>query len=640
MISGPDDAGVLVGLEIHQQLDTGRKLFCNCSGTAAAGSTEKFVRRLRPVRGELGGYDPAAVFEGARDMTIMYHADAANSCAVERDEEPPHPVDPKSLKVALVVAAALKSAIYGEIYAMRKTVIDGSNTGGFQRTMLVSRGGTLEYGKMRVGVQSICLEEDSARILGEGGGVKEYGLDRLGIPLVEIALEPVAGTPRQIRMIAETLGRLLRRVGSVARGIGTIRQDVNVSVRGGGGIVEIKGLQQLDQMERVIEYEARRQAGLVRIAGLVRGRAAPEPAVDDSRDVTDIMRECQSKIVRGAVRAGHTIRCIRLPGLAGVLGHEPYEGVRLGREIGELVKYYGIGGVFHSDELPGYGITAEYVKELRQYVGCGNEDAFVMVAAPPPKADAVVRAILGRISQAARGVPAETRLAVPPGRTVFLRPRPGSARMYPETDIPPVLVSDDDLARAKEGVPEPWEKVLSDTAAKYGINEQLAAQLLDSEYMGVFSDVIERTGASPAFAASSVCSTITSLAREGLEPSRLDDALILKTFEELQKGMISKESVEMIFRDVMAGNSRTVQEAIKNTGASFLDDNKIRETLADIMEQNQEMVSRQKGRAVRPLMGIAMSRLRGRAPGQKINQILNEMVEQTLRGTKAGDDSG
>ena len=142
-----EEAGARVGLEIHQQLDTGRKLFCGCSGTAPPGAVEQFTRRLRPVKSEMGRYDPAALFEGSRSMTILYHADANNSCLVEMDEEPPHEVDPASKRAALVVAAALQSRVFEEIYAMRKTVIDGSNTSGFQRTMLVSQGGVLEAGE-------------------------------------------------------------------------------------------------------------------------------------------------------------------------------------------------------------------------------------------------------------------------------------------------------------------------------------------------------------------------------------------------------------------------------------------------------------------------------------------------------------
>ena len=52
---------------------------------------------------------------------------------------------------------------------MRKTVIDGSNTTGFQRTMLVAQGGYIEVDGKKVGVQSICLEEDAGKLIKDEG---------------------------------------------------------------------------------------------------------------------------------------------------------------------------------------------------------------------------------------------------------------------------------------------------------------------------------------------------------------------------------------------------------------------------------------------------------------------------------------
>ena len=625
-----DDAGVLVGLEIHQQLDTGRKLFCNCSGVMPPGDVQNFTRKLRPVKSEMGLYDPAAIFEGNRNMTILYHADASNSCLVERDEEPPHPVDPNSKKVSLVVAAALKSEIYEEIYAMRKTVIDGSNTSGFQRTMLVSRGGVLNVGDLSVGVQSICLEEDSARVLGEKNTIKEYNLDRLGIPLVEIALEPISGTPRQIRTVAEGLGRLLRGIKMVARGIGTIRQDVNVSVKNGKGVVEIKGLQQLDQLERVIEYEARRQAGLVHISKAINKRNTKKITKQDIFDITDMARKYQSKIIQKAIKQNHLVSCIRIRNFAGILGYEPYDSIRLGREIGQLVKYYGIGGVFHSDELPNYGITDDNIKSLHKHMDMAERDAFIMVACPAKKLARVLDSISRRIDAASDGVPSETRLAISSGQTVFLRPRPGSSRMYPETDIPPITVSQDDIKTAQQNIPKPWEEVLSDTASKYKINTQLAEQLLDSNYIDIFSSITKETDISPLFVASTLCSTVTNLSRDGLNPELLKDDMLLETFKLLQNDIISKESVSIIFADIMSGNSDTIQAAMKNTRTTSLSDDEIVTILQNIIQKNHSLIQNQKERAVQPLMGMAMSKLRGRASGQKINQMLTRMLNDML----------
>lgn len=627
-----NDVGVRVGLEIHQQLNTGRKLFCSCSGMAPPGNVQKFTRKLRPVKSEMGRYDPAAIFEGNRDMAILYHADTNNSCLVERDEEPPHHIDINSKEISLVVSAALKSATYEEIYAMRKTVIDGSNTSGFQRTMLVSRGGVLNVGDMSVRVQSICLEEDSARVLGERDGVKEYNLDRLGIPLIEIALEPISGTPHQVRVAAEGLGRLLRGINMVARGIGTIRQDVNISVRDGNGVVEVKGLQQLDQLERVVEYEARRQAGLVRIAQILSEHDIRKITPDDIFDITSMAEKYQSKIIQRAIKQNHIISCIRLRNFAGILGYEPYTGIRLGREIGQLVKYYGVGGIFHTDELPNDGITDADVKLLYKHMDMTKRDAFIMVACPAKKMTHVLDFISQRIYAATRGVPSETRLAVSQGRTIFLRPRPGSSRMYPETDIPPIIISQNDIIKAQKNIPEPWERILSNTASKYRINTQLAEQLLDSDYIDVFTTIIKETDVSPLFVASTLCSTITELSREGLNPELLNSNTLLETFKLLQSGIISKESIPIIFHDIMTGNSADVRTAIQNTNTASLTDAEITSILQDIIHKNTSLIQNQGERAVRPLMGMAMSKLRGKASGQKINSMLNKMLNDVIKG--------
>ena len=245
-----DDAGVKVGLEIHQQLDTKKKLFCNCIPIESDKYTIKFQRNLRAVKSEMGEYDPAALFEKSKSKTIVYYANSQSSCLVEQDEEPPHNLDKDAKTLALIIASSLKSNIFSEIYPMRKTVIDGSNTTGFQRTMLISQGGYIDVEGKKIGVQSICLEEDAAKLLGDKGSIREYSLDRLGVPLIEIALEPVEGKPEKIKKIALSLGKLLRSTKKVTRGIGSIRQDVNVSVKDGGSVVEVKGVSSLTNLKK------------------------------------------------------------------------------------------------------------------------------------------------------------------------------------------------------------------------------------------------------------------------------------------------------------------------------------------------------------------------------------------------------
>lgn len=621
------DIPVLVGLEIHQQLKTGSKLFCRCTGVREPGREERFVRRLRPVKSEMGRYDEAALFEGSQEREVLYVADSNNTCLVEWDEEPPRDIDHNSKMTVLAVATALESSIFKEVYTMRKTVIDGSNTGGFQRTMLISQGGILCVGDIKVDVQSICLEEDSARAIQEEDGMKTYSLDRLGIPLVEIALAPMPGEPKKVRRAAEGLGRLLRSTRRVARGIGTIRQDVNISVEGGGGVVEVKGVQYLDQLEKVIEREAARQAGLLEIRDAILDRRPPLPDASAAMDVTGMLEGCSSDQVQDGLARGDILYGIPLQGYAGLLGREPSVGVRLGRELGYIVRPLGVGGIFHSDELPGYGMDEGVVESLYGIMRIKpSTDAFVLVAAPPDSMAVLVAAIVRRVIQAGKGIPAETRMALQSGRTVFMRPRPGSARMYPETDIPPVIITGQELKEAQSMVPPPWEEQVHRYSEKYNMPQQLAEQLLDSDRLEVFNSIVYQNHTQPVFAASILCYTIKEMSREGLDTGRLSDAILCDVFELLDSDKISKEAVEIILRDVASGHSETIHQAVQNTRVGRMSDGQISDILDDILHKNHSIVQKMGSRATGPLMGMAMSKLRGRAPGELVSRMLAEKI--------------
>ena len=624
------DVGVKVGLEVHQQLDTKKKLFCSCTPIESDEYTKKFQRNLRAVKSELGEYDPAALFEKSKSKTIMYFANSQSSCLVEEDEEPPHNLDKNAKDLALIIASSLESNIFTEIYPMRKTVIDGSNTTGFQRTMLISQGGFIEVDGDKIGVQSICLEEDAAKLLGDKGSIREYSLDRLGVPLIEIALEPVEGSPSKIKKIALTLGKLLRSTKKVTRGIGSIRQDVNVSVKNGGSVVEIKGVQQLDQLEKIIEFEAKRQHGLVKIAEKLQISNFTEISNDSVVDITNDWSNCQSKIIQKALKEKFTIKAIKVSNFSGMFGYSPYEGIRLGKEIGQLVKFYGIGGIFHSDELPNYGIEEKDVEMVKNILSVKPNDAFFVIAAPLSKIDFVIESIIQRINQAMKGVPPETRLATPTGETIFLRPRPGASRMYPETDIPPILVTKKELEIARSNIPKSWDESLKDLQKKYGLNMQLAEQIFDSQYIELFEKLSEKSKVNPTFIASVLCSSITNLERSGLNPKLLKNEEIVKTFEFLESGKISKESVEIIFENIMSGKSKIVEEAIKNTSIQSLDEIKLEEIIKNIINENKGIIHSQKERSIGPLMGIAMKDLRGKASGEIINNLLIKNIKEVL----------
>ncbi len=628
-----DKVGLKIGLEIHQQLATNKKLFCNCTPAESDEYLIKFQRRLRASKSELGEFDPAALFEKSKSKTIMYYANPQSSCLVEYDEEPPHELDEEAKKISLVIASALKSNIFSEIYPMRKTVVDGSNTTGFQRTMLVSQGGSYEVDGEKIGIQSICLEEDAAKILGDEGSVRRYGLERLGVPLVEIATEPFEASPKQIKKIALSLGRILRSTKKVRRGLGSIRQDVNVSIREGRGVViEVKGVQQLDQLEKIVEYEAKRQYGLLQISKELQDRKFGDH--NKRIDATDMVRTWNSQTVRKSVEKNHRIDLIIFRNLSGIFGKEWMPGIRLGKDIAELVKFFGLGGIFHSDELPAFGIKQNDVDDLREKYDISDGDAFLLLAAPSEKADMVIDQILSRMRQIRDGgIPIDTRLATQAGETKFLRPRPGAARMYPETDIPPIVITKKEIAYAEKNIPKSWDESIGELQRKYKINPQLSEQIFDSRYIELFERIVGgTTKVSPTFVASVLCSSITNLERSGLDSGLLSDEGIARVFELLEAGEIAKESVEIIFEDIMAGKSKSIKEAMKNASIETVGEAELEKIIEKIVEENQDIIKNQEERAVGPLMGIVMKELRGKASGETINKILLKNIRKKLDG--------
>ena len=626
-----NDLGIKVGLEIHQQLATNKKLFCNCTPIESDEYTIKFQRKLRASKSELGEFDPAALFESTKSKSIMYYANPQSSCLVEQDEEPPHELDNDARKIALIISSILKSNIFSEIYPMRKTVIDGSNTTGFQRTMLISQGGFYKVGETKIGIESICLEEDAAKILGDEGSVRKYGLERLGVPLVEIATEPFEVELDQIKKIALSLGRILRSTKKVRRGLGSIRQDVNVSIKDGGVVIEVKGVQQLEQLEKVVEYEAKRQYGLLLISKKLKEKNWKYNDEFDKKDITKLFSKCKSKIIQNAIKQNQKIFAISFRNLVGIFGYSPYEGIRLGKEVAELVRFFDIGGIFHSDELPNYGVEELDIDSLKENLKNNDNDAFLILAAPEEKIYAVINQIILRIEYIKNtGIPVDTRLATHAGETKFLRPRPGAARMYPETDITPITITKKELEEIQKNIPKSWDESIKELQTKYEINHQLAEQIFDSKYIELFENIVEKIKINPTFVASMLCSSITNLERSGLNSSLLKNEDIIKAFELLEDGKIAKESIEIIFENIMYGKSKTTEEALKNASIEAVDEVELEKIIERIVENNHEIIRNQKERAIGPLMGITMKELRGKASGEMINKLLVKNIRKKL----------
>jgi glutamyl-tRNA(Gln) amidotransferase subunit E len=291
--------GLKVGLELHQQLDTAEKLFCSCAPQLFREEPEiTFLRRLRPTQSELGQIDPAAFFEFQKGIKILYEANKETSCLVEMDEEPPHNLNKEAVEIALIVALILNAKPVDEIHVMRKTVIDGSNTTGFQRTCVVALNGEIKVDGKKVPIQHVGLEEDAARKTGEEGSLIRYRIDRLGIPDIEVATAPVLYSPKETEKVALAIGRILRATGRVKRGLGTIRQDLNVSIPN-GAITEIKGVQELELVSKIIEFEVQRQLNLLKIKDELQRRGVNEKDIKEETAKAWSKRERHQRRVYG-----------------------------------------------------------------------------------------------------------------------------------------------------------------------------------------------------------------------------------------------------------------------------------------------------------------------------------------------------
>lgn len=460
------------GIEIHQQLET-NKLFCNCPSVIRDDKPDILVKRkLRASAGESGEVDVAALHEFKRGKQFIYQAYSNTTCLVELDEEPPHDVNKQALKISLQISLMLNAKIVDKICFMRKTVVDGSNTAGFQRTALIAADGFIETSKGKVRIDTICLEEEAAKIIKRAEKQDIYNLSRLGIPLIEIATAPDIKDPEHCKEVAKKLGMILRSTNRVKRGLGTIRQDVNLSIKNKAR-VEIKGFQDLRNMPGIIENEVKRHLKLI--------------------------------------------------------------------EKGEEPK-----------------------KEVRK----ANKDL----------------------------------------TTSFMRPMPGSARMYPETDIKTIRP---DTSKIK--IPE----LISDKSKKlekdFNLNKDLAALIIKSGKTDFFINLANKyKNIKPLFIADSLVNSGKEIKRRYSREIDVSN-YIEEILDYLNKEKISKEAVFEILVEKAQGKKIDYSKYL------LISDDEIRKVLKDVIAKN-------KGAPFNALMGQAMARLRGKADGKKIVELLKKEI--------------
>jgi len=646
-----EDLGLVAGLEIHQQLDTATKLFCECP-TALRDPEESersFTRYLHPTKSELGEIDEAALEESQVEREFEYLA-YDTTCLVEEDDEPPHRLDEEATEVALEIAQLLDMNVVDQAHVMRKIVVDGSNTSGFQRTTKVASEGAIQTDEGTVRIEDLMLEEESAQRVEETEEGVRYSLDRLGIPLVEIGTKPDIRSPEQARAAAERIGMLLRSTGAVKRGLGTIRQDVNVSIEEGAR-VEMKGVQSLDDIDDLVRNEVRRQVELLDVADELQSRDA---AVGEVADVSEVFADTDSGVIRGALdgaerssadgssgdepRESGAVKAVPLYGFDGLVGREIQPDRRLGTELSDHAKRHGAGGIFHTDELPAYGVTEGEVDALREAVGAGSEDAVAIVADDEGTAAAAIEAAAERAEVAIEDVPEETRGADEDGTSAYLRPLPGAARMYPETDVPPV---EPDVSEVE--MPELLTEKVDRYQDEYGLDAGLAEQVAYGRRMPLFEELVaEGVSASEAsggssdssdgvdatLAAGTLESTLTALRRdevpvENLTETHLRDAVVL-----VDEGEVPNEGMEDLLTALAENPDLTAAEAVEAENLGGVDESEVRKAVAEVVERNADQVEQEGMGAFSGLMGEAMGALRGKADGDLVSEVLREEIQQ------------
>ena len=655
----PDQLGFMCGLEVHQQLATG-KLHSREAGElyditidTLPDDWPTFERRLRASRGEGGAVDVAARFESKRNRTFVY-AQSPNAGLIELDEQPPLALDEDALDITLTVSALLNANPVSLIQTMRKTVVDGSNTSGFQRTSLIATDGVLETPEGPVGVDVVCLEEDSARKLdtvdlGHGQQVI-YNLDRLGLPLIEIATSPDVRSPDHAKTTAIALGRVLRRTRRVRRGLGSIRQDLNVSIAAGDR-VEIKGCQDLNWIPTIIRLEMARQLHFYRLANDLRAdlnlsslsphrddddeateqqvaQAVAEHLPLDLHDVSLLFTSTQSGMIADGLSGGSLMMALPLKGLLGRLGTKTKDDdgaqlPRLGRELAGAAKLAGVKGIFHADELPAYGITADEVSAVRSSLELAENDAFVLCCAPEWQARLALEAVLDRARLAWHRIPQEVRnVVVKKGApedctTSPMRPLPGRSRMYPETDVPPRVLDATDWSAVMTSLPMS-DEVRANRLATYEMSTDQAEQLLARELDDLFC---EHVAALPAKAWAALL-----LNHDTEPPETLASILSLR-----EEGTLARDHVDQVV-EAHSGQLVSLEELRAYCTAHALapaDIGGLDEVIQGIVAERLDFVKERGMGAMGPLMGVVMQAAGG-ADGKEVSALLRAAIQAVL----------
>jgi glutamyl-tRNA(Gln) amidotransferase subunit E len=300
---------------------------------------------------------------------------------------------------------------------------------------------------------------------------------------------------------------------------------------------------------------------------------------------------------------------------------------RVGSEFSDRAKFWGrVGGIFHTDEMPNYGITLEEVTAVCKTVGASEKDGVVFVADSAENTKDALKAVVDRAQELFVGVPAETRTAKEDGTTRYMRPKPGASRMYPETDIPAQTITKELIKEVLDNMPEPAEKKLARIMEQYMLNEKLAKQIMDSEWIRLFEEIVKETGVAASTVSAFLTETIKALKRDGVAVENVNESQIKALFATIGSGAIAKEALVDVFSWLAKNEDKTVQDATAALGLKMFTETDLEHIIDQVIAANKPVIEKNGKGAFGMIMGIVMKEVRGKANPELVNKILKQKL--------------
>ena len=616
--------GFKSGLEVHQQLLTDKKLFCHCpAGKYQSSYHAEILRHMRPTLSELGEYDGTALMEFKTKKDIIYRIHYDTVCTYEMDDTPPFLINDQALDIAIEVGMLFNGFVVDELHIARKQYLDGSIPTGFQRTAITCVGGKIPYKDRTINLIQMSIEEDSCREISDIGHKRVYITDRLGMPLIETVTHPEMKTPQEVAEVNNILRRLVRSTGKVRTGIGAGREDVNVSVRGGTRI-EIKGVPNIKRIPLLTYNEAMRQWNLLRLKEVLAEKGITTDTFKaEYKDVTKILRKTHYSPISDTIRNGGKANCVLVKGFAGYLKWQTQTDTYFSKEISDRVRVIAclttLPNIIHSDNV-GENIASADWNLLKKAMGAKPDDALIVVWGPEVDAETGAKEIIIRCKEVTIGIPSETRQALRDGTNGFERILPGPERMYPDTDLPPVPITEERIAAIRANMPERiWMR-----EARYrelGVPENLILELAVSKFAKVFDKAVSELNIDPVVASTAIVLFPKKLKRKGLKPVNLTAELFESIFSALKSGRIIKEAILPIMEVTLSIGK--LNESLFPIPCT---EDEIKSRIINGYIQLKQIVMNNPENRYELFMGLVMNELRGRASGE----LVSKMIEQKL----------